>query len=48
MMLEAEQDGLDWVIQVDIHGFKSSSAPNSFALIDWNTFLRLTKDGNSD
>jgi hypothetical protein len=43
VMLEAEDDGLDWVIQVDIHGFDSSSSPKSFAVLDWDTFLRITE-----
>jgi hypothetical protein len=43
VMLEADSEDLDWVLQVDINGFKSSSSPKSFAVIDWDTFLRLTK-----
>lgn len=41
-MLEAEAEDLDWVLQVDIHGFDSDLPPNRFAVLDWETFLRLT------
>ena len=41
---EANQAGLDWVLQVDIYGFSMRSLPERFAILDWDTFLFPSHD----
>jgi len=39
---EAEMEGKDWLLQVDIYGF-DTTAPNKLAVLDWEVFLELLR-----
>jgi len=44
---EAETEGKDWLLQVDIHGF-DSVGPSRFAILDWDVFVELLSRARGD